>query len=76
MYLGLTSIGVFFDILVWQYGKNLDLYGEADKIKLQKYHTPRPTVPMNKYYETNNTTDDDDEEYFTESTHMQQPSFK
>lgn len=27
----LTSIGVFFDILVWRNGKNLDLYGEKEE---------------------------------------------
>lgn len=27
----LTSIGVFFDILVWKFGKNLDLYGEREE---------------------------------------------
>jgi len=27
----LTSIGVIFDILVWKYGKNLDLYGEREE---------------------------------------------
>lgn len=29
----LTSVGVFFDILVWYYGKNLDLYGHDDDTK-------------------------------------------
>ncbi|CRK86315.1 CLUMA_CG000186, isoform A [Clunio marinus] len=34
--LALTSIGVFFDILVWKYGKNLDLYGEREQEMLQR----------------------------------------
>lgn len=32
----LTSIGVFFDVLVWKYGRNLDLYGEREQEMLQK----------------------------------------
>ena len=32
----LTGIGVFFDILVWKYGKNLDLYGEREEEMLKK----------------------------------------
>lgn len=32
----LTSIGVVFDILVWKFGKNLDLYGEREEQMLQK----------------------------------------
>lgn len=28
--LGLTTIGVFFDLLVWWYGRTLDLYGERE----------------------------------------------
>ncbi|KAG5676086.1 hypothetical protein PVAND_005940 [Polypedilum vanderplanki] len=32
----LTSIGVFFDILVWKHGKNLDLYGEREEELLQR----------------------------------------
>lgn len=32
----LTGIGVFFDILVWKYGKTLDLYGEREQEMLQK----------------------------------------
>lgn len=31
----LTSVGVFFDILVWHYGKNLDLYGEKEQKMLE-----------------------------------------
>lgn len=34
--LSLTTIGVFFDILVWKYGKNLDLYGEREAVVLQQ----------------------------------------
>ncbi|XP_058446034.1 solute carrier organic anion transporter family member 74D [Malaya genurostris] len=36
--LGLTAIGVFFDILVWWYGRSLDLYGdqEAQQKKMAK----------------------------------------
>lgn len=32
----LTGIGVFFDILVWKFGKNLDLYGEREEEMLKK----------------------------------------
>lgn len=32
----LTGIGVFFDFLVWKFGKNLDLYGEREEEMLQK----------------------------------------
>lgn len=32
----LTGIGVFFDVLVWKYGKNLDLYGEREEEMLQR----------------------------------------
>lgn len=32
----LTAIGVFFDILVWKFGKNLDLYGEREEEMMQK----------------------------------------
>lgn len=32
----LTSIGVFFDVLVWKFGKNLDLYGEREEEMLKK----------------------------------------
>lgn len=32
----LTGIGVFFDVLVWKYGKNLDLYGEREEEMLKK----------------------------------------
>lgn len=31
----LTSIGVVFDVLVWHYGKNLDLYGEREQRMLE-----------------------------------------
>lgn len=34
--LSLTTIGVFFDVLVWKFGKNLDLYGEREAIVLQQ----------------------------------------
>ncbi|CAO1337195.1 unnamed protein product [Diamesa serratosioi] len=34
--LSLTTIGVFFDILVWKFGKNLDLYGEREAFVLQQ----------------------------------------
>lgn len=34
--LALTSIGVFFDVLVWKFGKNLDLYGEREEEMKQK----------------------------------------
>lgn len=29
----LTSLGVFFDVLVWYYGKGLDLYGQKNETK-------------------------------------------
>lgn len=32
----LTGVGVFFDILVWKFGKNLDLYGEREEQMLKK----------------------------------------
>lgn len=32
----LTGIGVFFDILVWKFGKNLDLYGDREEEMLKK----------------------------------------
>lgn len=32
----LTTVGVFFDILVWKYGRNLDLYGEREEEMLKK----------------------------------------
>lgn len=35
----LTGIGVFFDVLVWKYGKNLDLYGEREEEMLKKKQT-------------------------------------
>lgn len=34
--LSLTTIGVFFDILVWKFGKKLDLYGEREAVVLQQ----------------------------------------
>jgi hypothetical protein len=37
--LALTSIGVFFDILVWHYGKNLVLYEEEESTKLSPTNT-------------------------------------
>lgn len=33
---GLTSVGVFFDGLVWWYGKTLDLYGEREMAEQQQ----------------------------------------
>ncbi|XP_055644235.1 solute carrier organic anion transporter family member 74D isoform X2 [Toxorhynchites rutilus septentrionalis] len=43
--LALTAIGVFFDVLVWWYGRTLDLYGdrEAEKIKTIKASQPNNT---------------------------------
>jgi Organic Anion Transporter Polypeptide (OATP) family len=32
----LTTIGVFFDILVWKFGKNLDLYGEREEEMMKR----------------------------------------
>lgn len=34
--LALTTVGVFFDILVWKYGRNLDLYGEREEEMLKR----------------------------------------
>lgn len=34
--LSLTTIGVFFDVLVWKYGSNLDLYGDREAVVLQQ----------------------------------------
>ena len=34
--LALTSIGVFFDYLVWRLGQHLDLYGEREQQKIQE----------------------------------------
>uniref|UniRef100_A0A182NNV3 Solute carrier organic anion transporter family member n=1 Tax=Anopheles dirus TaxID=7168 RepID=A0A182NNV3_9DIPT len=34
----LTSVGVFFDGLVWWYGKSLDLYGEREMAEKQQRH--------------------------------------
>lgn len=39
----LTSIGVFFDALVWHHGKNVDLYGEEEerlekKVQLEQHN--------------------------------------
>lgn len=32
----LTGVGVFFDFLVWKYGRDLDLYGEREEEMLKK----------------------------------------
>lgn len=32
----LTTVGVFFDFLVWYYGRNLDLYGEKEMKKIEE----------------------------------------
>lgn len=37
--LGLTAIGVFFDVLVWWYGRTLDLYGEREAEQQKKTTT-------------------------------------
>lgn len=29
-FLGFTSVGVFFDVLVWWFGRNLELYEENE----------------------------------------------
>lgn len=34
--LTLTTVGVFFDILVWKYGRNLDFYGEREEEMLKR----------------------------------------
>ena len=39
--MGLTSVAVFFDTLVWHYGRDLDLYGEKDE-KVEKSNQPNP----------------------------------
>lgn len=37
--LALTSVGVFFDFLVWKYGRNLDLYGDREEEAQKKQRT-------------------------------------
>lgn len=39
--LALTSIGVFFDFLVWKLGQNLDLYGEREAQEMVKQKPDR-----------------------------------
>jgi hypothetical protein len=37
----LTGIGVFFDVLVWKFGKNLDLYGEREEEMMKRQKDSR-----------------------------------
>lgn len=46
---GLTTIGVMFDLLVWYYGKNLDLYGDRDKEDAGKTLTKENNVIENEF---------------------------
>lgn len=45
----LTTIGVFFDFLVWKHGRNLDLYGEREEEMLKKQR-------KRNWSDNNNTT--------------------
>lgn len=43
----LTFIGITFDILVWYYSKNIDLYGEEEQNKLKNQDKQRkPISPL------------------------------
>uniref|UniRef100_A0A1Q3FNY0 Solute carrier organic anion transporter family member n=1 Tax=Culex tarsalis TaxID=7177 RepID=A0A1Q3FNY0_CULTA len=42
--LGLTAIGVFFDVLVWWYGRTLDLYGEREALEQKKTSAIKTTT--------------------------------
>lgn len=42
--LGLTAIGVFFDVLVWWYGRTLDLYGEREALEQKKTSASKTTT--------------------------------
>lgn len=45
--MALTFIGVTFDILVWYYSKNIDLYGEEEQNKLKNQDKQRkPISPL------------------------------
>lgn len=45
--MALTFIGVSFDILVWYYSKNIDLYGEEEQKKLKNQEKQRkPISPL------------------------------
>lgn len=45
--MALTFIGVTFDILVWYYSKNIDLYGEEEQQKLNnKEKRSKPISPL------------------------------
>lgn len=41
----LTFIGVMFDVLVWHYGKNVDLYGEREEENIRKNRPISPLIP-------------------------------
>lgn len=44
---GFTAVGVFFDILVWYYGKNLDLYGDDTKHDVKDIKTKQSQEIIN-----------------------------
>lgn len=45
--MSLTGIGVFFDILVWYYGKDVDLYGEDEDTRRKELERQnRPISPL------------------------------
>lgn len=44
MVAGFTGVGVLFDILVWWYGRNLDLYGEHEQIRLKEIQRKKRVV--------------------------------
>lgn len=45
---GLTAIGVFFDVLVWWYGRTLDLYGEREALEQKKTSASKTTTATPK----------------------------
>lgn len=47
--LGLTAIGVFFDVLVWWYGRTLDLYGEREALEQKNAATTKTTPPKSAF---------------------------
>lgn len=43
----LTSIGIFFDWLVWYYGRDLDLYGEKEMKRAEQINRrDMPITPL------------------------------
>lgn len=47
--LGLTAIGVFFDVLVWWYGRTLDLYGEREALEQNKASATKTSPPKSAF---------------------------